>query len=421
MKREWRTLLVLILLNVLAFAAVGYWKGILPRLRATAELKSEAQTESESFAALLRALPAASRSSVIGQIPPSLGTRVLLVQRDGTVVQDSAGEFAGGSRIQRTELADVAQGSPIISIERLPSGENALYAFAYLDDDLVLVQTRRVQGVTLNDTITLVSLFLLTSAAQSVAIYGLAGYRRARENRQLEEQLELARKHETVQREFIANAAHELRTPIWSIKLFAEEMAADQRGREFKVYVDPIVRAADRLSTLVAQLLDLSKMEAGILELRYSYVDVASWLGGVLRMLSPQVQAAKARVACEAEWAGQAWLDPQLLGQSVSNLVENALKYGGEGVSVTVEARQYNDQLLIEVRDTGPGIPREHLPHIFERFYRVDKDRSRKKGGAGLGLAIAQRVVELHGGTLSAESEVGVGTTMRISIPMKAM
>lgn len=417
MRREWRILATLIVLNVLVFAAVGYWTGIAPRMRAIAEMKSEARGQIESLASLLRGLPYGSRVGVVAQIPSSLGTRVVLVRQDGTVVQDSAGEFLEGSRIERGELTRVKAGRPVVTVERLPSGSNALYSFAHLEEDLVLIQSRRAEGVTLRDTVTLVSLFLLTSAAQSVALYSLARYRRNQEKQDLEERLALAHQHESFQREFIANAAHELRTPIWSIKLFAEEMVRDERSQGLDVYVDPIIRASDRLSALVSQLLDLSRLEAGILELRYSWIDVEAWLAGLLRMLTPQAQAMEARLTCQCQNAGQVCCDPQLLGQAVSNLVENAIKYGGKGVSVSITATKQDDQLRITVQDTGPGISPEHLPHIFERFYRVDKDRSRRKGGAGLGLAITQRIVELHGGTLSAVSELGIGTTMRMMVP----
>ncbi len=230
--------------------------------------------------------------------------------------------------------------------------------------------------------------------------------------------LTAVRRLETVRRDFVANVSHELKTPLTVIRGYAETLAGEDPTPEVRrSFLATILASAARMQRLVDDLLDLSRIESGAWSPRPEAVDVAA--------LAQQVWAEVARTtdgerAFALELAGDATtveVDAQALRQVLRNVLENAARYTPAGGSVTVRSRRTADAVVLEVSDTGPGIPGEHLPRIFERFYRVDAARSRELGGTGLGLAIVKHLVEAHGGTVAAESRLGAGTTIRITLP----
>ena len=229
------------------------------------------------------------------------------------------------------------------------------------------------------------------------------------------------RRLENVRRDFVANVSHELKTPITAIKGAAETlndgaMAEPDNARRF---VDIIVRQADRLNAIIADLLSLSRIEQGAEREGISLVPAS-----VLPVLDAAVQSCQSaaqdrdvalRLICPPGL--QARLNAPLLEQAVVNLLTNAIKYSNPAASVLVEAAAVEGKVVIRVQDKGCGIPAEHLPRIFERFYRVDKARSRKLGGTGLGLAITKHIVQTHGGEVRVQSEPGTGSTFSILLP----
>jgi len=225
-----------------------------------------------------------------------------------------------------------------------------------------------------------------------------------------------ARRLEAVRRDFVANASHELKTPVASILAAAEtihDSAIDDPGI-LPRFAAQLERDAVRLSRIVSDLLDLSRLEAG------SEMDASLALDAIVREEVERFDAAarEADVALsvrseDVHVRGSA-RDLALL---VRNLVDNALRYTGPGGRVDVVVRLDDEEIVLAVEDTGPGIPTRDLPRIFERFYRVDRARSRETGGTGLGLSIVRHVVENHGGRISVESELGRGTRFEVRLP----
>jgi two-component system phosphate regulon sensor histidine kinase PhoR len=229
------------------------------------------------------------------------------------------------------------------------------------------------------------------------------------------------RQLESMRRDFVANVSHELKTPITSIKGFIEtllEGALDNRD-DAQRFLRIIAKQSDRLNGIIEDLLNLSKIEqseeSGDLALEIT------WLRGVLESALHDCQATahERRVHIELDCGAEvrAKINPPLMEQALVNLLDNAIKYSDEGGEVRLQAQADNGEVVISVSDHGCGIPAEHLARIFERFYRVDKARSRKLGGTGLGLSIVKHIVQAHHGSVLVESKAGEGSTFSIRIP----
>ena len=227
-------------------------------------------------------------------------------------------------------------------------------------------------------------------------------------------------RYQELRKEFVANVSHELRTPLTMIKGFLETLQDGAitdtvKGPEF---LATIAKHVDQLTNLVSDLLELSRLESRAGLPRLTRVEIAGTLVKVVDFMRPAAE--KRRQALELSVNGGlpgVAGDPDYLERAVSNLIDNAIKYTPEGGKVRVSARAAGDEVVIEVVDSGIGIPPEDLPRIFERFYRVDKSRSREMGGTGLGLSIVKHVVQVHGGVVDVESEVGKGSTFRVRLP----
>src|SRR5512140_2795623 len=221
-----------------------------------------------------------------------------------------------------------------------------------------------------------------------------------------------------VKSDFVSNASHELRTPLTNIRGYLE--AIQDAVREGTPPDPPFVAVAHanalRMERLIDDLLELSRAESAGAPLEKEEVPLRSFLSRVAEFYRlPAERAGKTVEVVAGE--GTLRADVRKLTLAMSNLVDNAIKYGKEGGRVTVSGKIEPSEYTLEVKDDGPGIPAEHLPRIFERFYRVDKGRSRELGGTGLGLSIVKHIVESHEGTLQAESRLGVGTRFVIRIP----
>jgi two-component system phosphate regulon sensor histidine kinase PhoR len=223
---------------------------------------------------------------------------------------------------------------------------------------------------------------------------------------------------ERVRTDFVANVSHELRTPLTAIKGFAETLLASgfadrDRARHYLSIID---RQAMRLSRLIDDLLTLSNLELGKTPIRAGPVRLADVVREVADLLDEP--ARRGQVTIDVSDELQVRGDADRIAQIVSNLLDNAIKYTPEGGTVSVQGSRVGDGTVeLVFADTGSGIPAEDLPRVAERFYRVDKARSRELGGTGLGLAIVKHIVQAHGGTFRIESRVGQGTTVRIALP----
>jgi signal transduction histidine kinase len=230
--------------------------------------------------------------------------------------------------------------------------------------------------------------------------------------------LTVLRRLEKVRRAFVANVSHELKTPLTAVSGYAETLLDDsippeQRHR----FVETIRDNATRMQRIVDDLLDLSRIESGGWQPMDAQVDVAGMVQDVFPASQPAASAkGLALVDDVSPEATHVRVDPTAFRQIVTNLVENAVRYTRAG-SVTVHTRKADGGVWVDVSDTGIGIASEHLPRIFERFYRVDAGRSRAEGGTGLGLAIVRHLVDAHGGRIEATSTVGRGTTISVLLP----
>jgi heavy metal sensor kinase len=219
-------------------------------------------------------------------------------------------------------------------------------------------------------------------------------------------------------RRFTADASHELRTPLTAIRSVGEVGLRERRDeRAYREIVGSMLEEADRLGRLVDSLLTLSRADAGQVKLTLSRVDLVELAREVASHLGVLAEEKRQSLTLDATAPVFAAADRLVFRQAVINLVDNAIKYSPEGGRVRIVVRDRAQGPILEVIDTGPGIAAEYREHIFDRFYRVDKARSRAMGGTGLGLAIARWAVEAHGGRLELESEEGRGSTFRIVLP----
>ena len=221
-----------------------------------------------------------------------------------------------------------------------------------------------------------------------------------------------------VKSEFVSNASHELRTPLTNIRGYLEAIqdAVREGAAPESSFVEVALGNALRMERLIDDLLELSRAESGAVPLKEEETSLSAFLSRVADQHRTAAEQAGKTMVVEAGDGGFR-ADLRKLALAISNLVDNALKYGKEGGRVTLSGRIDGDACLLEVADDGPGISPEHLPRIFERFYRVDKGRSRELGGTGLGLSITKHIVESHGGTIRVESRIGVGTRFILRFP----
>ncbi len=230
---------------------------------------------------------------------------------------------------------------------------------------------------------------------------------------------------EKTRRDFVANVSHELKTPLAAILGFTEALedgAARDPGTAGD-FVSRIRRQARGMAGLVDDLLELSSLESAAVRLETAAVGARGLAEKVVEGFSPSASAKGQRITVSGSphWGSSVVGDESRLVQALGNLVDNAVKYSPEGAEIILDAFPQEGLLAISVADRGPGIDAEHLPRLFERFYRVDKSRSRELGGTGLGLAIAKHIVGLHGGKVGVESEPGHGSRFWMSLPLAGL
>jgi two-component system phosphate regulon sensor histidine kinase PhoR len=228
------------------------------------------------------------------------------------------------------------------------------------------------------------------------------------------------RQFENTRREFVANVSHELRTPLSIIKGYVETLLDEQPPdtKTAQQFLQTIQRHSLRLEALIADLLSISALESQQARLDLEPISLRTAAQSVVNELGRQAQEKSVTASLEIPEALPAVrADAQRLHQVLFNLLDNAIKYTQPGGHVTITAHEKDGWIETAVADNGPGITQEHLPHVFERFYRVDKARSRELGGTGLGLSIVKHIVQAHGGRVWAESELEKGSTFYFTLP----
>ena len=220
--------------------------------------------------------------------------------------------------------------------------------------------------------------------------------------------------------QFVSNASHELKTPLATMKILIESLIYQpemETGLRTE-FLSDINREIDRLSSIVTDLLTLVRMDVKDVKLSRENMSLAELVKDTEHLLKPMAEKRHQTLVLSLQDECDMYADRTKLQQVVYNLMENAFKYTQEGGQITVTLQKSGRDAVLKVKDNGPGIAAEHLPHIFDRFYRVDKARSREAGGTGLGLAIVHQLVMLHGGEIHVESEVGKGTTFTVELPL---
>jgi len=224
---------------------------------------------------------------------------------------------------------------------------------------------------------------------------------------------------EKVRQEFLSNISHELRTPLTSIMAFVEtlEDGAIDDAENNRRFLNVIRRNAERMHVLIADILELSLIESGNVSIDKGHVRLAHLIDEIFDSLSAKADQREILLSHEVDPETRIYADLGRLEQMLTNLIDNAIKFNRTSGSVEVTLRQTPERSIISVADTGEGIMAEHLGRIFERFYRLDRGRTREVGGTGLGLAIVKHLARLHGGEVTVESDLGRGTTFHIELP----
>ncbi|MET0913198.1 MAG: ATP-binding protein [Acidimicrobiales bacterium] len=224
------------------------------------------------------------------------------------------------------------------------------------------------------------------------------------------------RRLEAIRQEFVANVSHELKTPIGAIALLAETLAATDDPADAERRIDLLVEEAHRLGRIIDDLLELSEVEGR--DRSREPVDLAELVDASVRRLQPLAEQLGVTIELELAASQACLADDRQLGSAVTNLVDNALKYADGRSPVTVTVRPGDGWADVVVQDHGIGIPQPEQERVFERFYRVDKARSRDTGGTGLGLAIVRNVARAHGGEVLVTSREGEGSTFTLRLPL---
>ncbi len=225
------------------------------------------------------------------------------------------------------------------------------------------------------------------------------------------------RKHEKAQKDFVANVSHELRTPITAVRVTAEALlgGAKDDPKLLDRFLTTLVRESERLSALIDDLLEVAKLESGRIEPRRTEVDLRSLAERVTSLCQGEAERGGIRLDCRVPDIA-VLADERQIEQVLANLTDNAIKYTPEGGSVTITGSEMDDTVSIVVSDTGIGIPQGDVPRIFERFYRVDKARSRQRGGTGLGLSIVKDIIDAHNGTIVVQTRLNHGSTFTVTL-----
>jgi two-component system, OmpR family, phosphate regulon sensor histidine kinase PhoR len=346
----------------------------------------------------------------VHRLAEQLGARLATLEAEESLLTElfdslTEGAIAVDASRQVMRINDVGrvlarvEGEVPFPVDRLPDDANLRDAL----QRALSGQIVEAREVTLNERAVSLVARPLTDGGAVLAMYDLTPIRRL----------------EQVRRDFVANVSHELRTPLTIVGGYAETLVEDidlpQVNRQS--FLNTILSNTRRMQRIVDDLLDLSRIESGGWRPNPVWSRVPDVTADVMAAVKPAAQSkelvVRADIAPDAE---RVFADPTALRQVIGNLVENAVRHTSTG-TVQVVARREGDLMKLSVTDTGIGIPTDHLPRIFERFYRVDPARSREQGGTGLGLAIVKHLVEAHGGHVTAESTAGVGTTILTTWP----
>ncbi|MFN7065402.1 MAG: ATP-binding protein [Aquificaceae bacterium] len=227
------------------------------------------------------------------------------------------------------------------------------------------------------------------------------------------------KRYERSKREFVANVSHELKTPIAVLKSLLETLYEEEEREDKKLFLEKALKRVEDMRRLVEDLLIITKLESGEERVKRESLNLGRIIEEVFELFEAQTKEREISLHKEVEENFEIKGDWDKIFLLFKNLVDNAISYNKRGGKVEVKAYKSKNQAIVEVIDTGVGIPKEHLPFIFERFYRVDPSRSREMGGTGLGLSIVKHIALSHGGRVEVESKEGEGSTFRVYLPLQ--
>jgi two-component system sensor histidine kinase CiaH len=337
-----------------------------------------------------------------------------VIEPNGEVSESSYG-FDAATLVSQDAIAEARETGHAIQDVTSDGDPQRVYVIASRDDDGKLLEIGRSIEPEQSDLAQLRNILLIVAAVSFLPITAGGYFISGRVLRPIKTSVDS-------QRAFIADASHELRTPVAVVRTNAEllerRIASGKIGQSEgdATAVSDILAETDRLGRMVSQMLTLAQADAGQTLIKRSDVDLDEVSAEVVRSLRAIADAKG--VALSLHNGGAVWVngDRDRLREVIVTVIDNAVKYTPSGGRVDVRVERRNRKATIVVSDTGAGIPAESLAHIFERFYRVDKARSRDEGGTGLGLAIARHIVEAHGGEIRIDSKLGTGTTVTIEL-----
>ena len=351
------------------------------------------------------------------------GKRFTAISADGTVVADTAKDPAGmeghADRPEIMQALETGHGEAVRASDTV--GVQMLYEARRFTDGMVVRVAMPLSSVT-TMVWRSVAVFLLACVVALVLAF-LLSRKLAGKTAEPVEQAEVAiaavdEKLQSSRSEFTANVTHELKTPLTSIKGFSDMLATGMvtDPEDAKRFITLIGVEADRLIGLINDVLKISELETVAMSQPNESAELLAVVSEVADLLRPTAGDVTITVDGSEQWGN---ISPGRLRELAENLVSNAIKYNIPGGSVTVTVGQGKtpDTVFLQVADTGIGIPEEAQPHVFERFYRVDKGRSKKAGGTGLGLAIVKHIVALYGGSIELNSRLEQGTTITVTLP----
>lgn len=339
----------------------------------------------------------AEARKVIADILDTMREAVIITDSETRIISSNQRAYEAFSRgkgeLEKKLLADVIDDSAVHDafIRTLKSKNTSQARFEFLNPDKRIFSVR-IAPIALNGSTSVIGFF----------------YEETRMERL-----------EQVRQEFLSNVSHELRTPLTSIIAFAETLqdgAADNK-EDSQRFLGVIRKNAERMHHLIDDILELSAIEAGKVRIEKREINIARLADEVFTNLAGKAKTRSVTLKNDIPAGRKIYADPVRLEQMLTNLADNAVKFSRKGATIVISVGEKSETDLISVADQGEGISDEHLPRLFERFYRTDKARSRDAGGTGLGLAIVKHLARLHRGEVSVSSTVGQGSVFTIELP----
>lgn len=464
---RWRFIIIYLIIIAIAFgilsiAVSSLFERYIVSQRVD-DMKKDVSNIAVRLAPYLRQSDASEMFNIVSQSSQELGGRFLVLSNSGIVQADSFSTLNGMLR-EEPEVNDILYGNKLTSygFHKIKSeGDNSYYWALFCTSPIlsngniigVALYSNSIQDVvnaTNNLQLDMVYIYIFVCAGVLISSLILSSYitKPVREltsaamkisNGDLAFRAEIKGKNEIAELgstfnmmcdrlqnidqqrgEFVSDASHELKTPLASMKILVESILYQDNVEEkvYKEFLSDINGEIDRLNSLITDLLLLSKMDDDSVMLNVEKVDLNSFIDKIVDSLKPIAEQRNIIISVKKESAIEIECDALKVRQAINNLIENAIKYSNDGGHVNIRVFRIGNEVQIEVADDGLGMEQKHLNHIFERFYRVDKARSRETGGTGLGLYIVRRIALLHNGRVEVSSELGKGSVFTLILPI---